>query len=138
MDSCQRGDVLTMTDITRRDFLKLLTATTAALVLPIAIVGETLHLDIEVDEDKLKEAISIKPWGGYVAEAIVYDQALSNADIAEVHNYLSKKHNVTLRAELDQGKMWQAVSAIDQRGRVWTTPDGKAWSCGADSFTLEG
>jgi len=39
---------------------------------------------------------------------------------------------------LDQGKMWQAVSATDQRGRVWTTPDGKAWSCGADSFVLEG
>lgn len=108
MDSCQRGDVLTMTDITRRDFLKLLTATAAALALPIAIVGETLHLDVEVNEDKLKEAMTITLGNGHAA------------------------------VTLDQATMWQAVSATDQRGRVWTTPDGKAWSCGADSFTLEG
>ena len=97
-----------MTDITRRDFLKLLTATTAALTLPIAIVGETLHLEVELDEDKLKEAMTINMGKGHAA------------------------------VTLDQAKMWQAVSATDQRGRVWTTPDGKAWSCGADSFTLEG
>jgi len=97
-----------MTDITRRDFLKLLTATTAALALPIAIVGETLHLEVGVDEDKLKEAMTIKMGKGHAT------------------------------VTLDQAKMWQAVSAIDQRGRVWTTPDGKAWSCEADSFTLEG
>ena len=97
-----------MTDITRRDFLKLLTATTAALALPIAIVGETLRLEVAVDEDKLKEAMAVKMGKGHAT------------------------------VTLDQGKMWQAVSAIDQRGRVWTTPDGKAWSCGADSFVLEG
>ena len=97
-----------MTDITRRDFLKLLTATTAALALPISIVGETLRLEVAVDEDKLKEAMTIKVGNGHAA------------------------------VTLDQGKMWQAVSATDQRGRVWTTPDGKAWSCGADSFVLEG
>ena len=101
-----------MTDITRRDFLKLLTATTAALALPIAVVGETLRLDVEVDEAKLKEAISV----GRGSPSI--------------------SGNMGLTATLDQAKMWQAVSATDQRGRVWTTPDGKAWSCGADSFTL--
>jgi len=80
----------------------------AALALPIAIVGETLRLEVELDEDKLKEAMTIKVGNGHAA------------------------------VTLDQGKMWQAVSATDQRGRVWTTPDGKVWSCGADSFTLEG
>jgi len=80
----------------------------AALALPIAIVGETLRLEVELDEDKLKEAMTIKMGKGHAA------------------------------VTLDQAAMWQAVSAIDQRGRVWTTPDGKAWSCGADSFTLEG
>ena len=97
-----------MTNITRRDFLKLLTATTAALTLPIAIVGQTLHLKVELDEDKLKEAMTVKVGNGHAT------------------------------VTLDQAKMWQAMSATDQRGRVWTTPDGKAWSCGADSFTLEG
>ena len=80
----------------------------AALALPIAIVGETLRLEVELDEDKLKEAMTIKMGKGHAA------------------------------VTLDQAKMWQAVSATDQRGRVWTTPDGKAWSCEADSFVLEG
>ena len=80
----------------------------AALALPIAIVGETLRLEVELDEDKLKEAMTIKMGKGHAA------------------------------VTLGQGKMWQAVSATDQRGRVWTTPDGKAWSCEADSFVLEG
>ena len=97
-----------MTDITRRGFLKLLTVTTAALALPISIVGETLRLEVAVDEDKLKEAMTIKVGNGHAA------------------------------VTLDQAAMWQAVSATDQRGRVWTTPDGKAWSCEADSFVLEG
>ena len=94
--------------IDRREFLKLLAATTAVLALPVAIVGETLRLDVEVDEVKLKEAMTIKMGKGHAT------------------------------VTLDQAKMWQAVSATDQRGRVWTTPDGKAWSCGADSFGLEG
>ena len=105
-----------MTDITRRDFLKLLTATTAALALPISVVGETLHLDVEVDEAKLKEAMTVSVGRGSPS---IYG-------------------NMGLTVTLDQAKMWQAVSATDQRGRVWITTGGETWSCGSDSFTLEG
>ena len=95
-----------MSNITRRDFLKLVTATAAAFAVPvIAESQQRLELTAEVDEAKLEEAMTIT---------------------------LGKSH---ANVEFDTAKMWQAVSATDQWGRHWTTPDGKVWSCGEDSFT---
>ena len=127
-------------DVTRRDFLKLATATAAMLAVPIVAESQQrLELTVEVDEAKLEQAISLKPWGGgcgVITEAIVYDYALTTGEIDEVHNYLANKYNLTLHAEIDTAKMWQAVHATDQWDRHWTTPDGKSWSCGQDSFTV--
>ena len=94
-------------DVTRRDFLKLATATAAMLAVPIVAESQQrLELTVEVDEAKLEEAMTIT---------------------------LGKGH---ANVEFDTAKMWQAVHATDQWGRHWTTPDGKSWSCGQDSFTV--
>ena len=91
----------------RRDFLKLVGATAAALAVPvIAESQQRLDLVVEVDEAKLERAFTIR---------------------------VEKDHAV---AEIDTAKMWQAVYATDQWGRHWTTPDGKFWTCGEDSFSL--
>ena len=92
----------------RREFLKLLAATTAILALPVIVAGQALHLEVEIDERRLRKAMKIT-------------LGKSQANV-----------------EIDQAKMWRAVTATDQYGRLWTTPDGKAWSCGADSFMVEG
>ena len=103
-----------MSNITRRDFLKLVGATAAALAVPvIAESQQRLDLTVEVDQAKLEEAFYINPLPFWKADGTCY---------AEV--------------TFDQAKMWQAVYATDQWGRHWTTPDGKAWTCGEDSFTL--
>ena len=93
--------------VTRRDFLKLVGATTAALAFPvIAESQQRLDLVVEVDQDKLEQAFTIR---------------------------LEKDHAV---AEIDTEKMWQAVYATDQWGRHWATTDGNNWTCGEDSFTI--
>jgi len=101
-----------MTDITRRDFIRLATAVGVSLAAPIVVAQEVLELDIHIDEDKLNSAISV---GGHGK---------------------TQDGQTCIEAHIDTEKMWQAVHATDQRGRRWTTPDGHTWTSGADSFTV--
>ena len=126
---------------TRRDFLKLTAATAAALAVPIiAESQQRLDLTVEVDQEKLEQAISLKPWRGgcgVITDVMIYDYALTPEEMNTSHNYLADKYNITLQAGIDTEKMWQAVYATDQWGRHWTTSNGGVnWTCGEDSFTL--
>ena len=105
--------------IARRDFLKLVTATAAMLAVPIVAESQQrLELTVEIDEAKLEQAFKVYVNG---------------------YRYNKLENNVTahVAAVFDEAKMWQALHATDQWGRHWTTPDGKFWTCGEDSFTLE-
>ena len=99
-------------DITRRQFGKLVAATTAMLAAPIIVADQVLKLEIEMDEAEFEKAISITG-----------TTKMDNGSMGCV-------------ACIDQAQMWQSVYATDQWGRKWTTADGATWSCGRESFTV--
>ena len=93
-----------MSNITRRDFIKTACAVAVAFAAPIVVGKQVLNLEIEIDQDAIRQAI----W---------------------IEGFTVTDGQAQCIAHFDSEKAWKAVYATDQFGRRWTTPDGETWVC---------
>lgn len=105
--------------VSRRGFLKLVTAWGASLALPASVIasgpesGAVTLVLYEIDEDAIGRAMTLgAPVRGLDGQGSV-------------------------PVTLDMAALWQAVRLEDDRGRSWYTLDGSHWTHGPLSFDVE-